>query len=151
MSDSIHVIRLRGPWNFEFQPPRTLIEREDDLPAAGSVTMPTDLFEIVGTRFPCRLKLSRHFGCPTGLASGDAVYLVIEPAEKRGQVWMNDQRLGELAHDQTPTRFEISKWLLPRNRITIELDLPGRAVLDLNVRLEIRPSAGNEGYESKGL
>src|SRR5262245_43863513 len=122
-SSSPHIIRLRGPWETEL------------------VTDSSD-----GSSEPNRrVRFLRRFGLPTGLQPGDQVDVVIESCERVGQVWLNDNLLGEL-NATGISRFAIRERLQPRNVLQIEMDLGSSPLITKpafddsvrEVRLEIR-------------
>ena len=83
-----------------------------------------------------RVRLRRRFGRPTGLESGDVVWLVVEGAAPPGVVTLNGHQLGE-AGQGTPGRFDVTDHLAERNCVTIEVDLPDAGPPLGEVRLEI--------------
>ena len=108
----MHTIRLRGPWEIE-QP-------EDPLGTARCV---------------------RHFNKPTGLESGERVWLVIEALASTATISLNGAIVGQ-ASRMSPARFDITPQLIARNRIEIELASPTGADPRVSlgeVRLEIEP------------
>ena len=102
-----HIIRLRDPWQIE-----RLTEPE-------------------------RVRCTRHFNQPTGLDSGERVWLVVESLADQAEIRVNDIPV-------RTTRCDITPLLAPRNKIEIELPLPsdGRPPASPTVRLEIVPLAG---------
>jgi hypothetical protein len=114
---SIHIIRLRGPW--ECEP----IEGES----------------------PGQIRHIRRFGLPTNLSPQDRVWIVIKGAFGRGAASLNDKPLGAIA-DQVTAEFDITGQLLPRNVLRIDIELPqneshheqSRDATIGEVRLEIR-------------
>jgi hypothetical protein len=88
------------------------------------------------------VRFTRHFNRPTGLESGDCVWLVIEGAAQPLAVTLNGNLVGQAsrlpAHDSA--RYEITPLLQPRNKL--EIDLSSAPKIDAlpalgEVRLEI--------------
>ncbi len=105
----MHSIRLRGPW--DSQP------LEGDPPA--------------GTRHV------RRFNCPTNLAPGQRVWLVIDETPGLVGVTLNAAEVGQVSNLPAlpcPARFEIAALLQPRNELVLEVT--GEQGLG-EVRLEI--------------
>ncbi len=125
-----HIIRLRGPWQYE-PLARTLllpsgeVETEGgDLPPPGRIQMPADWGDSLGPDFRGRVRYQRRFGSPTGLSSGDRVELVVEAVDARGRVSVNGTSLGEIYFADPPARFDITARLLPSNLLIVEVELP---------------------------
>jgi hypothetical protein len=109
---SMHTIRLRGPWEIE--------------QSAGRM----------GTA-----RCVRHFNKPTGLESGERVWLVIEGMARTAAISFNGAFVGQ-ASSWSSARFNITPQLMARNRIEIELPSPTGADPRVSlgeVRLEIEP------------
>ena len=117
----MHSIRLHGPWEFEVL--------GADL--KGKIAMPAERLPLDGA-VAGRVRLTRPFGRPTGLATGDLVWLVIEQAAPPGS-------LGQ-AEEGTGGRFDVTADLAERNRLAIEVDLPLENPPLGEVRLEIEPA-----------
>jgi hypothetical protein len=157
----IHVIRLRGPWNYEpvgrFE--RTALGRyltqafTENLPPPGRVKLPTDWAESVGPNFRGIVRYKRRFNKPSGLESGEAVWLVVEAVRSAAQLTLNDCPLGELRAGDPPFRKLITEMLFLNNDLEImvghpelqntgwpvansEIDRPGGIIGE--VKLEIR-------------
>jgi hypothetical protein len=156
-----HVIRLRGPWEYEALA-RTriaadgsrLISREN-LPPPGRTHLPADWGATLGPDFRGLVRYTRRFGLPTHLDPHDQVSLVIDGVDFFGSVQFNGTPLGAMQGYNQPTAFEVRQLLAPRNMLLIEVELPvyespaagpvrpGRENLPGGligeVRLEIRP------------
>jgi hypothetical protein len=65
------------------------------------------------------VRYQRIFQKPTGLDSGERVWLVVEAPRSRGSVELNYQRLGEAAG-----RFDIIEYLDDHNRLEIVVEHP---------------------------
>jgi len=160
-----HVIRLRGPWEYEplarsiVAADGILRETTDDLPPHGRVHLPTDWGSTLGGDFRGRVRYLRRFGIPTNLEPHDQVWLVIEGVDYFGAVSLNVQPIGEVVGYQSAREFDIRHLLADRNLLTLEIalprfdaggatgaqaDRPGRADLPGGpigeIRLEIRSS-----------
>ena len=121
----MHTIRLRGPWQVE--PVERYVLRADggyerstaDLPAAAKMTMPADWAAVLGASFLGLVRYQRIFQKPTGLESGERVWLVVEAPQSRGTVELNHMRLGDAGG-----RFDITEHLADHNRLTILVEHP---------------------------
>ena len=126
----MHTIRLRGPWRLEAterfvrQPDGTYLAATDDLPPAVESKMPADWGEALGANFYGRVRYQRNFNKPTGLDSGERVFLVVEPPRSEGRIALQGQFLGSVRHGQPPGRFDITKRLESHNRLEIVVDHP---------------------------
>jgi beta-galactosidase/beta-glucuronidase len=125
-----HVIRLRGPW--EYEPlARTFVaadgtrrESTDELPPAGRVHLPSDWGASLGAEFRGRVRYSRRFGLPTNLESHEQVWLVVDGVDYFGTVALNGHALGEAIGFQSSREFDIRSFLVERNLLTLDVDLP---------------------------
>ena len=126
----MHTIRLRGPWHVEpvarflLQPDGTYQSTPDDLPPAARVTMPADWAGVCGGNFLGRVRYHRIFQKPTGLDSGERVFLVVEAPRSFGVVELNRKRLGESTVGDAPLRVEITALLQDHNQLEIVVDHP---------------------------
>src|SRR5690242_4833028 len=99
----MHTIRLRGPWTVEplkrfvLQPDGSSKPTDDDLPPATRATMPADWSALFGAHFLGRVRYRRTFQKPTGLGSGERVFLVVEGPRSRGTVELSGKPLGDVA------------------------------------------------------
>jgi len=158
---SMHIIRLRGPW--EYKPLAHVwigeggVRREsvDSLPPAGRVQLPADWGATLGAEFRGRVRYERRFHLPTNLDRHERVWLVVEGIDYFGAVSLNATPLGPIVGYNHPTEFDLTGILLPRNVLTLDVELPqyasgataperpGRERLSGGpigeVRLEIRP------------
>ncbi len=129
-TDSRHIIRLRGPW--QYQPLARTIRMADgssqnesgNLPPPGRAKMPADWGESLGADFRGRVLYTRTFNRPTGLDEGQRVDLVVEQVDAFGVVSLNGQPLGEVGLSDTAPRFDITALLQPHNELRIEVELP---------------------------
>jgi hypothetical protein len=108
-----HVIRLRAPWEIE------------PLPEP-----------------PGLLRCTRHFNRPTGLESGERVWLVLPSLASPGTIVLNGDPLEPtpgLPADGGSVRCEITSRLTARNKVEIQLAANTDTALALleQVRLEI--------------
>jgi hypothetical protein len=121
----MHTIRLRGPW--ELEPVQRFVLRpdgcykllEDGLPAAGRMKMPADWSGLLGADFLGRVRYRRTFQKPTGLESGERVWLVVEGPRSRAVVELNRKRLGDAGE-----RFDVTGLLENYNRLEILVEHP---------------------------
>jgi hypothetical protein len=157
----MHVIRLRGPWEYE---PLARVwvgaggarrEDRDSLPSAGRGQLPADWGLTLGADFRGRVRYSRRFGLPTNLEPHEQVWLVAEGVDYSGTLELNGTALGEVTgYIGPPAEFNITRILSERNVLVFEIELanyepgatvphrPGREHLPGGpigeVRLEIR-------------
>jgi hypothetical protein len=61
---------------------------------------------------------------PTGLDSGERVFLVVEPPRSRGNVTLSDAPLGQVSVGGPPFRVDIADRLEDHNRLVIVVDHP---------------------------
>ncbi|MEX0611934.1 MAG: hypothetical protein WD738_12980 [Pirellulales bacterium] len=126
----MHIIRLRGPWQLE--PIERYVPRNggrydcstEGLPPSARATMPADWSESFGRDFLGRVRYRRTFQKPTGLETGERVWLVVEPPRSQGAVTLNDRPLGEVRSGDPPARFEITAQLDDHNRLEVVVDHP---------------------------
>ncbi len=125
-----HVIRLRGRWRLE---PMARTRRLADgtsqtisrpLPAPGETSAPSDWGEILGRDFRGRVRYTRRFNRPTGMAAVLRIDLVVECVDAFGRVIFNGQPLGEIPLGLVEFRTEITSRLELFNRLEIEVELP---------------------------
>jgi hypothetical protein len=157
----MHPIRLRGPWKLEplarFIPDGdgAYLTSTDELPPPATATMPADWSASFGPAFCGRVRYRRTFQKPTGLDSGERVWLVVEAPRSSGSVRLNDQSLGKVACDKAAGWFDITAQLQEHNRLEIIVDHPPKDVQTVDaaepgglvgeVRLEIAaPGAGRD-------
>lgn len=131
MHDRPHIIRLRGPWDYEplsrtrLLPDGTIREEgAGELPPAGRIQMPADWAETLGAEFRGRVRYTRRFGCPSGLATNDLIELVIVQVDALGAVHLNGRPLVGIPAGQLNTRVDITRRLQPRNELHVEVELP---------------------------
>jgi hypothetical protein len=121
----MHTIRLRGPWLVE--PVERYVLRAGGayerstahLPAAAKMTMPADWGTVLGVSFLGLVRYQRFFQKPTGLDSGERVWLVVERPRSRGSVELNGKLLGEAG-----SRFDVTQYLEEHNRLEIVVEHP---------------------------
>lgn len=121
---NVHTIRLLGPWRLE---PLARYGAAgavpDGLPEPATIRLPGDWGAAFGDDFRGRVRFCRRFNRPTGLASGDRVWLFLAGVHPRGEVRLNGQLLGEADASQ-PARFLVSVILQVHNELTIDIDVP---------------------------
>jgi beta-galactosidase/beta-glucuronidase len=122
-----HTIRLRGPWECEpvaryATEGEETRERVDGLPAPSRPTLPAPWDSLFGPEFIGRLRLRRRFNLPTGLEAHERVWLVIEGMDLPGTASLNDEPLGSLPEGSSPTDFDVTLLLRPRNELVLEID-----------------------------
>jgi len=125
----MHLIRLRGPWEYQvlarFGRDETENIRQDasELPA-GSVRMPSDWGETLGNDFRGRVRYRRRFNCPTGLDKGQVVYVCLAAVDCFGEVSLNGTTLGRVVGDRPNQRFHVTGLLQSANELSVVVELP---------------------------
>jgi beta-galactosidase/beta-glucuronidase len=119
-----YVIRLRGPWHF--RPLKRLgtpglPESSCPLPAAGTCRVPTTWAGVFGNDFLGRARFERRFGCPSELAAGDRVQLVLQGFDGTDGVAVNDVELNTPAGCGELIQVDITELLSPRNVVAVEV------------------------------
>lgn len=138
---STHSIRLRGPWQYEV----LSAEAPPKGPTSGTLKMPSDWGDSLGSDFRGRVLYRRRFNCPTGL-TGQSVKLCFLGAEPEAQISLNGQKLGRVAGTVESTVFSVTDLLQPHNELTAEFDTScspshqGPGGLTGEVRLVIEPA-----------
>ena len=125
-----HVIRLRGPWHCQalartvLLPDGTIVNDAGDLPPAGRAAVPDDWSHCLGADFRGQVRYARVFHRPTGLGPDSRVMLLFQQVDAWGHLLLNGQPLGKIPPGAGPTRFDVTDRLLPRNELTVDVDLP---------------------------
>ncbi len=125
-----HIIRLRGPWEFEPLAWVTIDaaggrhESRESLPPAGRVHLPADWGAALGGGFRGRVRYTRRFNLPTNLGPAETVWLVIEGVDSFGRLSLNGTPLGKMAGLEQIAEFEITQLMQPRNLLEFEVELP---------------------------
>jgi beta-galactosidase/beta-glucuronidase len=130
-----HVIRLRGPWQYEPVAQWRLnaagaMSELTQLPPPGRMVMPGDWGLALGHDFRGRVRFVRPFGRPTRLEPGEQVWLVIGGVDLSGMAELNGRPLGPVAGYREPTRFDVTRWLDERNELVIDVELPALSYAD---------------------
>jgi hypothetical protein len=107
------------------------------LPAACRVTVPVDWSEALGSDYRGRVRFTRRFHSPTGLAQGQRVYLCVERAVTSGTISLNGRLLGAVG-EAGPFCFDVTENLAAGNMLSIEIESLDRAGFLGSVRLEIQ-------------
>lgn len=125
----LHIIRLRGPWEYEILcqskllPDGTIIDERCELPPPGKVTMPCDWGESLGNDFRGQVRYIRRFGCPTNLTS-ERIDLVFQHIDESGIADLNGNTLGDIPAGGRPARFDVTNLLKERNKLIVDVDSP---------------------------
>jgi hypothetical protein len=126
----LHTIRLRGPWSVEplerfvLQPDGFYKPVDTGLPAGGRMTMPADWSDLLGPDFLGRVSYRRAFNKPTGLESGERVWLVVEAARSQACVVWKGELIGFVNSGDAADRFDITERLEDHNTLEIYVDHP---------------------------
>jgi hypothetical protein len=80
----------------------------------------------------------RFFNTPTGLTPGTTVAVVCEAPTAAATVWLNDRTLGDHAPEQGTWSHDVTRDLLSRNELTIDVATAAAELPWREVRLEIR-------------
>jgi hypothetical protein len=122
----LHIIRLRGPWQYELR------FAEDR--SIGVVQMPCNLAVIAAPG--AELSLSRRFHRPTGLDAAAKVWLAIDPANLVHSMALNTDLVPFVQGDVV--REDITARLAAENIVTLGIDSKATiSAAALNVWLEI--------------
>jgi hypothetical protein len=125
-----HIIRLRGPWDYE---PLARVwigegdarrESVETLPAGGRIQVPSDWGATLGTAFRGRVRYARRFVLPTNLDPHERVWVVVEGVDYYGAVSLNATPLGRIVGYSHSVEFDVTELLLPRNVLALEVELP---------------------------
>jgi beta-galactosidase/beta-glucuronidase len=93
---------------------------------------------LLGADFRGRVRHVRRFGRPTGLDSGERVWLVCDGATLTATVVLNGTPLGAILGPTTPARFDVTERLLPRNELVIEVEFPAIEAANRPSAAEVR-------------
>jgi hypothetical protein len=147
-----HTIRLRGPW--QCQP----LAREGGgpLPPPSRVFPPCRWTAACGDDFFGTVRFMRTFHPPRKLDPHERLWLVVDGADARGDVFLNGQTLGSVAGYALADEWDITELLRTQNELIIDVEcLPGASAIGRSrlgyehcsggltgeVRLEVRSSA----------
>lgn len=127
----MHTIRLRGPWDvkahrrFVPQADGTYMPSPEGLPSETRVQMPADWSDLLGADFLGRVRYRRVFQKPTGLDSGERVFLVVEPPRSEACILLHGKLVGFVNAGESAGRFDITERLSSHNPLEIYVDHPG--------------------------
>jgi hypothetical protein len=134
-----HRIRLRGPWDCE------------PLAAAAAprrVTMPCRWGEAGLVDFGGRVRCRRRFGYPGRIDPHERIWLTLEGAADRVELWLNGTALGRHSGER-PLEFEVTALLGSRNELVVDVEGPAdRGGLWGEVALEVRCRAYLRGVRA---
>lgn len=137
-----HIIRLRGPWEWQ---------AVDGTPhERGKLKFPADWDAALGHRAAATLLLRRFFHCPTGLDPHERLWLVVETTGRRARVSLNGVALGESNASSSHVDDDITSIVQTRNELEVRVEA-GTAEPPLGeVRLEIRTTFLADGAPCGG-
>jgi hypothetical protein len=125
-----HVIRLRGPWDYQPLMRWRQLAGQDwtseaaNLPPPGKAKLPGDWGGTLGAAFRGRVRFTRHFNRPTGLETRERVWLIVEGADARCDVQLNGRALGEVRGYALTAGYDITTMIESRNELAIDVELP---------------------------
>jgi hypothetical protein len=138
-----HVIRLLGPWEYQWMPRRAEGPSVGTGPQSGQpvaqppqqgaraavarlqLTSSAWTWEsLIEPQAAGQLRLARAFHVPTGLDSDERVWLVVDGADPSAEVLLNGQRLGATPGYAQSAPWDITDRLSPRNRVELHFQLP---------------------------
>lgn len=128
--NTMHTIRLRGPWQIAALSRSELIGGNNtatepgELPAATETAVPNDWGEALGSDFRGRARYTRRFGLPTNLSPEERVSIVIALVDWRATVVLNGEMLGRQTLSDGERKYEITRLLKTRNELQIVVELP---------------------------
>jgi hypothetical protein len=134
-----HIIRLRGPWDYEVRSRLGPYDVPELTHPSGRVQMPCDWAESLGADFCGTVAYRRAFNWTATLVEGQRVTLAFDAVNQTAHVTLNGQSLGSFGPD--PAWLDITRLLKPHNELLVEVtaidtsDGPGG--LTGEVRLEI--------------
>lgn len=111
-----HIIRLRGPWQWEIV--RQTAPDEPVATRSGRQHQPADWGDMLGTDFRGTVRYRRVFHQPTGLETGQGVWLVVTVVRSHAMVELDGESLGEV-HGDEPAEFPIGALLRPTCKLAI--------------------------------
>lgn len=137
-AESVHVIRLRGPW----QVVRWSAGLARSQPA--TLKLPTTIEQVIGGEFCGSVELSRAFQWPEPLVPGERLWLVVAQAERPTfAATLNGRPLDDEPGERAlPAGWDISDVVGRSNelRLAWQIDEPGvdRGDSWVDVQLEVR-------------
>jgi hypothetical protein len=126
----MHVIRLRGPWEYEPLARAMRLETGDwqlqtaDLPPGGRASVPADWGATLGPEFRGRVRYMRRFGQPTGLSPSAQIWLAVDGVDAFASVSLNGESLGEVVGPEFQAQFNVTEYLKPRNILILDIEKP---------------------------
>jgi hypothetical protein len=115
---------LEPIWRYALHADGSYRPDRENLPSMAKMKMPADWSEAFGADFLGRVCYRRIFQKPTGLDSGERVWLVVEPARSEACVTLKKQILGYIEPGQSTGRFDITDRLEDHNQLEIIVDHP---------------------------
>jgi hypothetical protein len=163
-----HVIRLRGPWEYEplarVAPITSTQDRQltvqssrfsplapggtgagnegttnAELPPPGRIHLPADWTGTLGKGFRGRVRYRRRFNRPTGLEPRNRVWLVIDGVDACGQHSLNGQPLGSIDGYALPAESDVTELLTASNVLEIDVELNESCVGESRLPAILRP------------
>ena len=119
-----HVIRLRGPWEFEVLEREAASCAESLAKLAGKATLPCDWSDALGDDFRGQVRYRRRFNRPSGLDPHERVWLVVEGVDAFGSATLNGRALGDIRGYALPASFDVTDLLGAGNELNLDVKLP---------------------------
>ncbi len=126
----IHRIRLRGPWQYDWEPELTessdasvvesVADRSQVCTQSGTAKLPANWQSLFG-EVSGRARFRRRFHKPTHLETSEQVVLIFEQLGGNANVKLNNKRLGSIPNSEQTAEFDISRLMEPMNQIELEL------------------------------
>ena len=149
-NDSVHSMRLHGPWQlsvFASNDSPSSSGLSSSAPAVHRVKMPSliDPAIVASAQPDGSLVLHRGFGRPSGLDDSQTVWLVVDSVTWPATLSLNEREVSFDAVSLEPgilARIEVTQFLLPRNELTISFPV-GEAIADSTLA-EVLPGIAGE-------
>lgn len=119
--NSIHRIRIRGPWQRRVASAPNADNQNADDTAQVTVTMPRSWTSDLGSHFQGEVVYSRYFNRPTNIDAATQIRLAFDEIVGDALVTLNDQSLGSAAWPVFPVQFDVTGLLRDRNFLVVRV------------------------------